>query len=139
MTFQIPDNHTQCVVCQQPFFCQQSLEFVITGEYQVRAEVLATRQAQGFTGVMQGGLITALHDSAMLHCLFAHQICAMTVKLETRFHHPIPLGKLLVVEAQWVNTRRKIYELQSQIVVEGRVCSTAKSQFIECESGGRGK
>ncbi|GAB2644936.1 PaaI family thioesterase [Vibrio panuliri] len=130
MSVQIPRNHAQCVICQQPFFTDHVIEFQPTAQGVVRAEIVATSQVQGYVGVMQGGLVTALHDSAMLHCLFAEGVTAMTAKLETRFHHPVPIGETLIVEAKHVMSKRNVHYLQSEVRCGETLCSSAKSQFI---------
>lgn len=125
-----PHNHADCVVCQQPFFADNTLQFTTVEPGVVRAEIVTTDRVQGYAGIMQGGLITALHDSAMLHCLFSMGITAMTAKLETRFHQPVPVGVSIVVEARWLATKRNLHQLSSQISVAGQLCSSAKSQFL---------
>lgn len=126
----IPHNHTQCVICQQPFFNQQPIKFEILDTGVARCEIVATQQVQGYDGVMQGGLVSALHDSAMLHCLFGFGIKAMTVKLETRFHFPVVIDKSVRVEARLLKSRHGVHFLESKISIDGVTCSSATSQFM---------
>ncbi|MCC5518663.1 PaaI family thioesterase [Vibrio splendidus] len=150
----IPHNHRRCQVCSQGFFSDSPICFEAVGEretlvnhkalanheasiksealakYKTRAKIVPTDKAEGYDGIMQGGIVTALHDSAMLHCLFQNNITAMTVSLASRFHHPISIGQELEVRAQWVKSRRNIYFLESQITQCGKLCSSAQSQFM---------
>lgn len=126
----IPHNHTQCVVCQQPFFDQQPIYFETLVGGAVRGEIVATRNVQGYDGAMQGGLVSALHDSAMLHCLFGLGIKAMTVKLETRFHSPVVIGKNVSVEAKLLKSRHGVHFLESKVSIDDITCSSATSQFM---------
>ncbi|MDH5897248.1 PaaI family thioesterase [Vibrio splendidus] len=144
----IPHNHRRCQVCSQGFFADSPICFEAVGEretlvnhkasiksealakYKTRAKIVPTDKAEGYDGIMQGGIVTALHDSAMLHCLFQNNITAMTVSLASRFHHPISIGQELEVRAQWVKSRRNIYFLESQITQCGKLCSSAQSQFM---------
>lgn len=126
----IPHNHTRCVICQQPFFNDQPLQFEMLDTGAVRAEIVATQRTQGYDEVMQGGLVAALHDTAMLHCLFGQGIKAMTVKLETRYHFPVVLEKLLVIDAALLKSKHGVYFLESQVSIDGVICSSAKSQFM---------
>ncbi|MEL0608445.1 PaaI family thioesterase [Vibrio echinoideorum] len=138
----IPHNHRRCQVCSQGFFSDNPIIFEAIGErevlakhetldkYEALARIVPTDKAEGYDGIMQGGIVTALHDSAMLHCLFQNNITAMTVSLTSRFHHPISIGQELEVRARWVKSRRNIYFLESQITQCGKLCSSAQSQFM---------
>ncbi|MCF7502339.1 PaaI family thioesterase [Vibrio sp. L3-7] len=138
----IPHNHRRCQVCSQGFFSDNPIIFEAIGErevlakhetldkYEALARIVPTDKAEGYDGIMQGGIVTALHDSAMLHCLFQNKVTAMTVSLTSRFHHPISIGQELEVRARWVKSRRNIYFLESQITQCGKLCSSAQSQFM---------
>lgn len=150
----IPHNYRRCQVCSQGFFADSPICFEAIGEgetlaqyetlakhetpvkhenlakYEAIAKIVPTDKAEGYDGIMQGGIVTALHDSAMLYCLFHNNINAMTVSLTSRFHHPIAIGQELEIRAQWVKSRRNLYFLESQITQCGKLCSSAKSQFM---------
>ncbi|EGU32545.1 hypothetical protein VIS19158_12887 [Vibrio scophthalmi LMG 19158] len=122
-------------MCCQPFFSEQCIEFIPTNTHSVQASIVATQKVQGYDGVMQGGLVTTLHDSAMLHCLFNLDITAMTVSLEVRFHQPIPIGQTLCVQARWVKSKCRLHWLNSEIWCNGVLCSSASSRFMSLCDG----
>lgn len=127
-----PENHQQCAVCCQSFFNQQSaIRFTLLPDGGVRGEIVATEKVQGYLGVMQGGTICALHDAAMTHCLFFRDVCAMTAQLDVRFLKPVPLHRLIRVEAHCLESKRGIYVLQSRIDVDGDCCSRAHAKFMQ--------
>ncbi|CAK1841472.1 Thioesterase domain-containing protein [Vibrio crassostreae] len=150
----IPHNHRRCQVCSQGFFADSPICFEAVGEretlvnhkalanheasikyetlikYEAVAKIVPTDKVEGYDGIMQGGIVTTLHDSAMLHCLFQNSINAMTVSLTSRFHHPIAIGQELEIRAQWVKSRRNIHFLESKITQNGKLCSSAQSQFM---------
>ncbi|CAK1840140.1 PaaI family thioesterase [Vibrio crassostreae] len=150
----IPHNHRRCQVCSQGFFADSPICFEAVGEretlvnhkalanheasikyetlikYEAFAKIVPTDKVEGYDGIMQGGIVTTLHDSAMLHCLFQNSINAMTVSLTSRFHHPIAIGQELEIRAQWVKSRRNIHFLESKITQNGKLCSSAQSQFM---------
>ncbi|ODS05522.1 PaaI family thioesterase [Vibrio scophthalmi] len=128
-------SHCQCAVCCQPFFSEQCIEFIPTNTHSVQASIVATQKVQGYDGVMQGGLITTLHDSAMLHCLFNLDITAMTASLEVRFHQSIPIGQTLCVQARWVKSKRRLHWLNSEIWCNGVLRSSASSRFMSLCDG----
>ncbi|CAH7444617.1 4HBT domain-containing protein [Vibrio chagasii] len=150
----IPHNHRRCQVCSQGFFADSPICFEAVGahealtkqevlvkyeakpkyetliKYEAFAKIVPTDKVEGYDGIMQGGIVTTLHDSAMLHCLFQNSINAMTVSLTSRFHHPIFIGQELEVRAHWVKSRRNIHFLESKITQNGKLCSSAQSQFM---------
>lgn len=144
----MPHNHRRCQVCSQGFFADSPICFEAVGvhealvkyeakskyetliKYETFAKIVPTDKVEGYDGIMQGGIVTTLHDSAMLHCLFQNSINAMTVSLTSRFHHPIAIGQELEVRAQWVKSRRNIHFLESKITQNGTLCSSAQSQFM---------
>lgn len=154
----IPHNHRRCQVCSQNFFSDSPICFEAVSEheslakneplamkellakyetlikYQAIAKIVPTDKAEGYDGIMQGGIVTTLHDCAMLHCLFQNSINAMTVSLASRFHYPIAIGQELEVRVQWVKSRRNIHFLESKITQNGRLCSSAQSQFMSVSS-----
>ncbi|WP_061019238.1 PaaI family thioesterase [Vibrio splendidus] len=148
MNIFIPHNHRRCQVCSQGFFSDSPITFEANSErevlakhetldkyealvkYETRAKIVPTDKAEGYDGIMQGGIVTTLHDSAMLYCLFQNSINAMTVSLTSRFHHPIAIGQELEIRAQWVKSRRNIHFLESKITQNGALCSSAQSQFM---------
>ncbi|MCG9752849.1 PaaI family thioesterase [Vibrio europaeus] len=129
-----PADHRRCQVCHQAFFSDRPIQFHAVNDDAVQATLIPNHQVEGYDGLMQGGLISALHDSAMLHCLYLRRVHAMTVHLATRFHQPIQLGQAIDIQARWVKSRRSVHWLHSQITQGNTVCSTASSQFMTLPS-----
>lgn len=132
MSIQIPENHQQCSVCCQPFFSRHTvIDFTLTSDGGVEGKIVPTEKVQGYQDVMQGGLITTLHDSAMTHCLFAQNIHAMTAQLNVRFLKPIPLNSVVWVKAHCLNSKQRMHTLQSDIYVNGVCHSRAEAKFMQ--------
>ncbi|WP_070966975.1 PaaI family thioesterase [Vibrio sonorensis] len=131
MTIEVPVHHKKCKVCSQAFFSDTPIHFKAISSREITAEIVPTSRVEGYDGIMQGGLITALHDSAMLHCLFHNSVYgAVTVSLSSRFHKSVHIGLTVQVRAELLKIRRNVYYLQSQIFQSGKVCSSATSQFM---------
>ena len=72
----IPHNHRRCQVCSQGFFADSAICFEAVGEretlvnhkasiksealakYKTRAKIVPTDKAEGYDGIMQGGIVT---------------------------------------------------------------------------------
>lgn len=124
-------NHKRCRVCQHAFFGDQTVHFYPDGETQVSATLIPTEKVEGYDGIMQGGLITALHDSAMLHCLFHMGIQALTASIQTRFYHSVQLNQAITIQAQWQKSKARLHFLDSQLYQANQLCSSAQSKFIQ--------
>ena len=54
---------------------------------------------QGYEGIIHGGVLSALVDTAMAHCLLHQNIEAMTGELKVRFYAPVNCQSLLKIRA----------------------------------------
>lgn len=132
MSIHIPKHHQQCAVCCQPFFNHDTaIQFTLMSDGGVQGEIVPTEKVQGYQGVMQGGVITTLHDTAMTHCLFSRNVCAMTAQLDVRFIKPIPLNTVIQVQAHSLKSKRGMHLLQSNIYVDGHCYSKAEAKFMQ--------
>jgi uncharacterized protein (TIGR00369 family) len=85
---------------------------------------------EGFPGIIHGGVLSALADCAMLHCLFARGQSALTVELSVQFRHPVRVGQRATVQARLVEQSRSLYTLTADIVQGGQVKVRAMGRFF---------
>ena len=123
----IPASHHSCLVCGN----QHSLGLRFkTSEYGVTATIQAKPEWQGYEGIMHGGMIATLLDAAMTHCLFGHQIEAMTVALQVRYLAPVRCTSRIDVTARIIGRRKLVYELCAELHVAGEVKARAGAKFM---------
>ena len=79
---------------------------------------------------MHGGMIATLLDAAMTHCLFHHQIEAMTADLQIRYLEPVSCTGAIDITAHLTGQRKLIYELSAELRVAGRIKARAKAKFM---------
>ena len=87
-------------------------------------------------------MVSTLLDAAMTHCLFHHEVEALTASLKVRFLEPTPCAGLLDLRATLSDRRRHVYLLEAELATHGRVLARAEARFIsasEAQSPGRGK
>ncbi|MGF1751759.1 PaaI family thioesterase [Vibrio cionasavignyae] len=131
MSIHTPKNHQHCTVCCLPFFNHNTvIHFTLMPDGGVQSKIVPTEKVQGYQGVMQGGVITTLHDTAMTHCLFSRHVYAMTAQLDVRFIKPIPLNTAIQVQAHCLKSKRGVHFLQSSIYVNGQCYSKAEAKFM---------
>ena len=76
---------------------------------------------QGYEGIMHGGLLSALLDTAMAHCLLHENIEAMTGELNVRFIDPVAYDSTMAITA-WVDSSLPpLYHLKSQIKINDKI------------------
>jgi acyl-coenzyme A thioesterase PaaI-like protein len=127
-----PGSHKYCFACGEKRSDLSSLQltFAVVSENRVACQLHLGDGYQGYTGVMHGGVISTLLDSAMTHCLFAKDIEAMTAKLNIRFIKPVPINHKILLEAEVCSNRRCVYNLTSAISLDGEVLAKGDAKFI---------
>jgi acyl-coenzyme A thioesterase PaaI-like protein len=96
----------------------------------VRASFKAEQDLQGYEGILHGGVIAALLDAGMTHCLFRRQIKAVTGDLHVRYLHQVNCGEELQVRAWILSGNPPLFLLKSELTAAGRVLAWAEAKFV---------
>ncbi len=91
---------------------------------------------QGYDGILHGGIVSALLDAAMTHCLFRHGIKAVTDELNVRFLRPVPFAAILTVSARPKALKLPIFKLAAELTGDGRVMARAEARFMRMKGDG---
>lgn len=124
-------NSRYCFVCglQNPDGLHVS--FYEDEDHRVIVRYVPKDEYQGYPGVLHGGIACALLDEAIGRTLVRHDIWAMTVDLNVRFHKPIPLGQPLTVIGEMVRLRSRTMEGKGEIrLADGSLAVTAEAKYI---------
>ena len=124
-------HHGQCVVCGDGNKKGIKLSFDVAPNGSVEGRVPCRRLFQGYEGLLHGGVISAVLDSAMTNCLFAHDIIAVTAELTVRFLHPVLLTREAVVRASIKESMPPLHLMEAQLVQNGRVVARASAKFVD--------
>lgn len=125
-----PDSHENCVMCGINNRLSLNLSFESDEQGKVFTILDIPTEFQGFSGKMHGGIISALLDSAMTHCLFDKKIEAVTAELKVRFLKPIHCNSRLHISAWIIEKYFSLYKLKSEITIDGKVFAKAESKFM---------
>ena len=123
--------HPRCVVCGRDHGCGLDLRFSLCEDGSVEAGFACGAQYEGYAGVLHGGIISALLDGAMTHCLFARGLVAVTAEMTVRFRHPIVVDVPALVRAHVADCQAPLHVLNALIVQEGRLKAKAVGKFVE--------
>lgn len=97
--------HDQCFACGSDNNRGLRLDCALRDDGSVSAEFVPQVWMQGYSGRLQGGIITTLLDSSMCQCLHHHGVEAVTGSLHVRFHRPAPVDGEYRVSA-WIDEAR---------------------------------
>ena len=86
---------------------------------------------QGFTGMVQGGIITGLLDDAMWYASYGtHQVATVTAEITVRFIHPVRIDEPLEIKGQVVRYRSRLSDTSGELIQDGRLCAMATGRFM---------
>jgi uncharacterized protein (TIGR00369 family) len=91
---------------------------------------------QGWSGVLHGGIVSAVMDEAMAYA--AMSVCgrAATVEITVAFRRPVITGIPVTVTGEVVSSRGRLVETSGRIEQEGEVRAEARARFIAVTGGG---
>jgi len=117
--------HPNCFACGSKNGAGLQLKFHKEEDGSVFGEFLADTKFESYPGIVHGGIIATLLDSAMTHCLFVKGIPAVTGRLSIKYSLPIRTGSVVRLEAKMVNTSRNIFILEGKALVNGKRVASA--------------
>jgi acyl-coenzyme A thioesterase PaaI-like protein len=124
-------EHRYCFACGTENPDGLALEFSLSEDGGIVAFFKPKKAYQGYDGLLHGGIVCTLLDSAMTRLLMEKGISAMTADLNVRFKKSIPIAEVLVVRARIENRRRHLFQLSADLEVNGSVGATATGKFLE--------
>lgn len=123
-------EHTHCLLCGNRNPRSLRLRFRCGDDGVVRAVFRANPQLQGYEGIIHGGIIAALLDAAMTHCLFQHKVQGITGDLHVRYVHSVPCDADINIRAWLVSCRRSLYRLKAEIESQNKIAAWAEATFM---------
>jgi acyl-coenzyme A thioesterase PaaI-like protein len=84
---------------------------------------------EGYSGIIHGGIVATLMDSAMTHCLLMKGIPALTGRLSIKYSIPIRTGTVVKLEARIVDQLHEVFILQGKALVDGKRVASAEAKY----------
>jgi acyl-coenzyme A thioesterase PaaI-like protein len=123
--------HSDCIMCGEGNLLGLKLKFKLEADGSSSSCFRGGSRFQGYNGILHGGIISAILDSAMTNCLFLHGIEALTGKLEVRFLKPIPCDGTLKISAGIISSRPPFHKLKAHIKCGEIEMAEAEAKFME--------
>lgn len=127
----VGNSHGYCLLCGERNPWSLKIAFQADDDGTVAARFQSHRGLQGYDGIIHGGVISALLDAAMTHCLFHSGVRALTADLRVRFLQSIPCHAALDLRAWALSTRPPLYHLKAEVMTAGRIAAWAEAKFMQ--------
>ncbi len=137
MTISKTGSHRDCLLCGSNNPVSLGLRYTRTEENCVETSFQPSRWQQGYCGILHGGVIASLLDSAMTHCLFQQGIEAVTAQLHVRYHHPSPCTgqENYTLGARLLESRHKLLKLEAWLDLGQQRTASAEAVFMVAHEG----
>ncbi len=126
-----PRIHENCVVCGPSNDRGLHLQFVSLADGSVQASFDCGKAFEGYAGSLHGGVISALLDGAMTHCIFAHGHAGVTAELKVRYRHPVVIDHVAIVHGLIKLYSPPLYLMEAELLQDGQVKATATAKFMD--------
>ena len=127
-------DHGHCLMCGERNPWSLALRFEAMPDGGVRTRFTGRPELQGFEGMLHGGIIAALLDAAMTHCLFHRGVRAVTGDLRVRYVHPVPWDATVDLGARVLVSDRRLHRLRADLELDGRTMAWAEAKFMRSEA-----
>lgn len=123
--------HPFCVACSNDNPSGFHLKFTRIDSDTVEAGFACRGDYEGYPGLLHGGVVALLVDSAMTNCLFARGCVAVTAELYIRYSEPILTLTPATIRARRVRAAHGLHYLETEIIQLGRAKVTAAGTFMD--------
>jgi len=88
---------------------------------------------QGYDGMLHGGMIAAIIDSAMAKCLMGHGIIGYTGRMNIRYIKPVRIKELVTLNCRIMEHYKKVYKVEAEMMqdVAHKVLVAAQASFYK--------
>jgi acyl-coenzyme A thioesterase PaaI-like protein len=121
--------HQNCFACGANNGMGLGLKFHKHEDGTVFGNFFADPKFEGYSGIIHGGIVATLLDSAMTHCLLMKDIPALTGRLSIKYSTPIRTGTVVKLEARIVDQFHEMFILEGKALVDGKKVASAEAKY----------
>src|SRR4030043_1374963 len=122
--------HRNCFACGANNGMGLGLKFYKHEDGTVFGNFFADPKFEGYSGIIHGGIVATLLDSAMTHCLLMEDIPALTGRLSIKYSTPIRAGTVVRLEARIVDQFHEMFILEGKALVDGKRVASAEAKYM---------
>jgi uncharacterized protein (TIGR00369 family) len=123
--------HPQCIACSLANTNGLHLKFDVADDKSVKADFEYNKNFEGYPGILHGGIISLILDSAMCNCMFARGKAAVTAEMTMKFRNPVATCRKATVSARIIRSSHSLYLLEAEIVQNGELKVTTEGKFYD--------
>jgi acyl-coenzyme A thioesterase PaaI-like protein len=127
--------HRNCFACGSNNGMGLGLKFYRQEDGSVFGDFFAHPKFEGYSGIIHGGIVATLLDSAMTHCLLMENIPALTGRLSIKYSTPIRTGTAVKLEARIVDQVHEMFILEGKALVDGKKVASAEAKYRSMKRG----
>jgi len=122
--------HKNCFACGSNNGTGLRLKFYKQEDGTVFGNFFGHPKFEGYSGIIHGGIIATLLDSAMTHCLLMKDVPALTGRLSIKYSTPIRTGTVVKLEARIVDQLHEMFILEGRASVDGNRVASAEAKYM---------
>ena len=122
--------HENCVVCGPSNNSGLHVQFTQLDDGSTQASFGCGKAFEGYAGRLHGGVISALLDGVMTHCIFARGDVGVTGELKTRYRYPVVTDHPAIVRGWIKRCSPPLYLMEAELLQDGQVKVTATAKFM---------
>lgn len=127
-------SYRYCYVCGKDNPSGLKVRFYSRGN-QVFTHFTPGPEHQGYPGRMHGGIAGTLLDETIGRAGFIKGYWTFTIKFETKYRKPIPLGEEITVVGEMVQDRGRVIEARGEVrLSDGSVAVEGTGLFIKLKA-----
>jgi acyl-coenzyme A thioesterase PaaI-like protein len=126
--------HRNCFACGSNNGIGLGLKFYKHEDGTIFGNFFADPKFEGYSGIIHGGIVATLLDSAMTHCLLMKDIPALTGRLSIKYSTPIRTGTVVKLEARIVDQFHEMFILEGKALVDGNKVASAEAKYMRSDS-----
>lgn len=118
--------HKNCIFNSNEFIT----EYYFNDDGSFVLQFFCNKKYQGYDGIMHGGMISSLIDSAMTKCLFGHGVKAYTVRLNIKYIRPVKVNNKITIIVNIMDNKSDIITaLCANLLQNGQKMIKADAKF----------
>ena len=121
--------HRNCFACGSNGGMGLELKFYKDKNGAVFGNFFADPKYESYSGIVHGGIIATLLDSAMVHCLLMQDIPALTGRLRVKYSNPIQAGASVRLEAKIASHIHGVFTVEGKALVNGKRVASAEAKY----------
>ncbi len=123
------EAHPFCFVCSASNPMGLAVQYTAGAEGSVTARFLGYGALEGYPGRLHGGVIAALLDGAMTHCLFGRGLRGLTAELKVRYHAGVNAAEESSLRAWLKDSAHGLFYLEAELTQGDAVKASASGKF----------